>query len=222
WQIKPPNYFAMGSGPMRAAHGKEALYDDIGQRESPPVAVGVLETDCLPDESVIDYLAEKLRLEPAKLTLLAARTKSLAGTVQVVARSLELALHKLHELHFDLKQIVSGIGTAPLPPPAKKDIEAMGRTNDAILYGGRVLLWVDADDGQLAEVGPKVPSSASPEFGALFGELFQRSGGDFYKIDPNLFSPAEVVFCNRRSGRTFAFGKMDSSAIHRSFVGGGS
>jgi methenyltetrahydromethanopterin cyclohydrolase len=127
-----------------------------------------------------------------------------------------MALHKLHELRFDLTQVVSGIGVAPLPPPAADDLAAIGRTNDAILYAGRATVWVDADDAQIAQIGPKVPSSASPEYGALFGELFAMYK-DFYKIDPMLFSPAEITFCNVRSGRTQRFGKIDTDVLRRSF-----
>jgi methenyltetrahydromethanopterin cyclohydrolase len=215
WQISAGGYFAMGSGPMRAAYGKEKLFDDIPGRETANVAVGVLEGKRPPDE-VIAYLSEKLKLAPAKITLLVARTKSLAGTLQVVARCLEMALHKLHELKFDLAQVVSGTGVAPLPPPAADDLAAIGRTNDAILYAGRATVWVDADDDRIAEIGPKVPSSASPEYGALFGELFAKYK-DFYKIDPMLFSPAEIAFCNVRSGRVQGFGKLDVDVLRRSF-----
>jgi methenyltetrahydromethanopterin cyclohydrolase len=218
WQISVGKYFAMGSGPMRAIYGKERLFDDIPGRETAPAAVGVLETGKLPTEEVIAYLAERLKLPAENITLLVARTASIAGTIQVVARSLEMALHKLHELKFDLNQVVSGMGIAPLPPPAKDDLAAIGRTNDAILYGGRAIVWVQADDDQLAEIGPKVPSSASPEFGALFGELFARYK-DFYKIDPMLFSPAQIVLCNLRSGRMHQFGRMDGEVLRRSFGG---
>lgn len=218
WQIKAGKFFAMGSGPMRAAYGKEPLFDHLPGRESPPVAVGVLETGKLPPEEAVAYLAERLNLPPSAITLLAARTASLAGTLQVVARSLEMALHKLHELKFDLAQVLSGTGSAPLPPVAADDLAAIGRTNDAILYAGRAVVWVDADDAAIAEVGPKVPSSASPEFGALFAELFARYG-DFYKIDPLLFSPAEIVFNNLRSGRVHRFGKTDADVLRRSFGG---
>ena len=104
---------------------------------------------------VTAHLAEKLQLPPERLTLLIAPTASIAGTVQVVARAgLETALHKLHELKFDLTQVVSGVGLAPLPPVAADDLAGIGRTNDAVLYGGRVLLWVRADDDVLATVGP--------------------------------------------------------------------
>jgi methenyltetrahydromethanopterin cyclohydrolase len=216
WQISVGTYFAMASGPMRATYGKEKLFDDIGCRERANVAVGILETGKLPTPEVVIYLSEKLAIEPRFLTLLVASTRSLAGSTQVVARALEMAMHKLHELKFDLAQVRSGIGIAPLPPPAPDDLAAIGRTNDAILYGGSATLLVDADDEQLTEVGPKVPACASPEFGALFGELFARYK-DFYKIDPMLFSPAEIVFCNVRSGRVHRFGRMDVEVLRRSF-----
>jgi methenyltetrahydromethanopterin cyclohydrolase len=217
WQIAVGKYFAMGSGPMRAAYGKEELFEKIPGREESPVAVGVLETRKLPDEAVVDYLCQRLNLPTAKLTLLAAPAFSLAGNLQVVARSLETALHKLYELKFDLNQVVSGFGTAPLPPVANQELVAIGRTNDAILYGGRAVLWVRADDDQLADLGPKVPSSASPDHGAPFAAIFERYERDFYKIDPMLFSPAEIVFHNLRTGKSHAFGRTEPEVLRRSF-----
>src|SRR5262249_35737154 len=186
WQVKPEKFFGMGSGPMRAAYGKEDLLDHIRYREQPPVAVGVLEAHKLPTDSVIAYLAERVRLAPGALTLLVAPTSSTAGGVQVVARSVEMSLHKLHELKFDLGQVVSGYGVAPLPPASANDLIAMGRVNDAVLYGGRVILWMRTDDAVLAEVGQKVPSSSSSDHGAPFPELFERAGGDFSTIHPIL------------------------------------
>jgi methenyltetrahydromethanopterin cyclohydrolase len=219
WQVQVGKFFAMGSGPMRAAYGREELFDHVPGRESSPVAVGILETDKLPDDAIFAHLAEKLRLSPNKITLLAAPPFSMTGNLQVVARSLETALHKLHILKFDVRQVVSGCGAAPVPPVAGDWRGAIGRTNDAILYGGRAVLWVRADDGQLAEVGPKVPSSASPEHGEPFAEIFARHKKDFYKIDPMLFSPAEVVFHNLKTGRAHAFGKPAPEVIRKSFFG---
>jgi methenyltetrahydromethanopterin cyclohydrolase len=220
WQVSVGKYFAMGSGPMRAAYGKEELFDAIPGRERPTAAVGVLETRKLPGEEVIAHLAERLELPAAKLTLLAAPASSVAGTVQVVARSLETALHKLHELKFDLGQVVSGQGTAPLPPVAADEMAAIGRTNDAILYGGQVVLWVRAEDDQLAELGPKVPSSASPDHGAPFAEIFRRYDMDFYKIDPHLFSPAVICMQNLKTGRSHVFGRIEAGILWRSFFSG--
>ena len=220
WQIAVGKFFAMGSGPMRAHYGKEELYDTIPGREQAPVAVGVLETRKLPGEEVVHHLAEKLSLPAGKITLLAAPPHSLAGNLQVVARSLETALHKLHELKFDLGQVLSGFGSAPLPPVAKDELTAIGRTNDAILYGGRVTIWVRAEDEQLAEVGAKVPSAASKDHGAPFAEVFARYDKDFYKIDPMLFSPAQVAFHNLKSGKSHVFGRLEPEVLRRSFFAG--
>jgi methenyltetrahydromethanopterin cyclohydrolase len=217
WRVKAGKFFGMGSGPMRAGYGKEALFDHIPGREKPPVAVGVLETGQLPSEETIAYLTERLTLPADRLTLLCAPAASLAGTVQVVARALETALHKLHELKFDLGQVVSGYGVAPLPPVARDDLQALGRPNDAILYGGQVALWVRADDAQLADQGPQVPSSASADHGAPFAELFERYHRDFYKIDPMLFSPAVISFHNLASGRCHTFGRLEPDVLRRSF-----
>jgi methenyltetrahydromethanopterin cyclohydrolase len=219
WQISVGKFFAMGSGPMRAAYGKEELFDHIAGREQAAAAVGVLETRKLPGDDVVAYLAERLGLPANKLTLLAAPASSLAGNVQVVARALETALHKLYELKFDLSQVISGYGTAPLPPVAADEMAAIGRTNDAILYGGQVVLWVNAPDDELAELGPKVPSSASADHGAPFAEVFKRYDMDFYKIDPMLFSPAVISFHNLRSGRCHTFGQVEPDVLRRSFLG---
>jgi methenyltetrahydromethanopterin cyclohydrolase len=219
WQISVGKFFAMGSGPMRAAYGKEELFNDIPGREQAPVAVGCLESRKLPDNAVIDHLAKALNLPGAKITLLAAPAASMAGNIQVVARSLETALHKLHELKFDLKQIVSGMGSAPLPPVAKDELGAIGRTNDAILYGGRVVLWVQSEDERIAEIGPQVPAAASPDYGEPFAAIFEKYNHDFYKIDPMLFSPAEIVFCNLKSGRALSFGRTMMDVLYRSFFG---
>ncbi len=220
WQVQVGKFFAMGSGPMRAAYGREDLFEHIVGRETPPVAVGVLETRKLPDAEVIAHLAEKLRLSAEKITLLTAPTTSLAGTVQVVARSLETALHKLHALGFDLTQIVVGSGIAPLPLVVADSLGGIGRTNDAILYGARVVVWVRADDAVLAEIGARVPSGASPNHGSPFAEIFARYGQDFYKIDPMLFSPALIVFHNLKTGRTHTFGRLAPEVLQKSFFGG--
>ncbi|MDB5307718.1 MAG: mch [Gemmataceae bacterium] len=216
WQIQVDKFFAMGSGPMRALAAREELFGHIPGREESPVAVGVLETRKHPTEEVVAHIVRKLPSAAESLTLLVAPAASMAGTVQVVARSVETALHKLHELKFDVTQVMAGYGLAPLPPVAPDELAAIGRTNDAILYGGRVTLWVRADDEILESIGPKVPSNASRDYGTLFSELYARYG-DFYKIDPLLFSPAEVEFRNLKTGRCHRFGAVAPGLVRKSF-----
>jgi methenyltetrahydromethanopterin cyclohydrolase len=218
WQLADGKFFAMGSGPMRAAYGKEAIFDKIGLGEQAEQGVvGVLEGRKIPPPSIIAKIAESCRMATEQVTLLIAPTASIAGGVQVVARSVETALHKLAELDFDLSRIVSAFGTAPLPPVAKDDLAAIGRTNDAVLYGARVVLWVTGDDETLSHVGPKVPSRSSHDFGEPFGVIFARYNHDFYKVDPHLFSPAEIVFQNIETGRTHHFGGSEPGVLARSF-----
>ena len=217
WQVSGEGFFAIGSGPMRAAAGREDLFDRIGHRESSEVAVGALECGKLPPAEVCRDLAEKCGVAPERLTLLVAPVTSQAGAVQVVARSVETALHKLLELGFDLSRVESGVGTAPLPPVAGDDIAGIGRTNDAILYGGEVTLYVRGDDASLAEVVTKVPSCASPDHGKPFAQIFERHDRDFYKIDPHLFSPAVVRLVNLDTGQSHKFGHTLPRVIHESF-----
>ncbi len=217
WQLTGEKFFAMASGPMRAVACREPLFEHLGYRETAARVVGVLETSKLPPDEVCRKIAEQCKVPPASVTLVIARTASIAGTVQVVARAVETALHKLHELSYDLKNVASAFGCAPLPPIAADDMTGIGRTNDAVLYGGEVTLWVRDDDARLAEIGPKIPSSASADFGEPFSAIFERYGRDFYEIDPLLFSPAIVTLVNLATGRAQRFGKLRPDVLQQSF-----
>jgi methenyltetrahydromethanopterin cyclohydrolase len=221
WQIAEGKYFAMGSGPMRVAaaggEAREGLFDKLQVSEIPSVAVGILEAAKLPPAEVCAKIATACGVRADELTLLVAPTASLAGTLQVAARSVETALHKLSELGFDVHRVESGWGVAPLPPVAKNDLEAIGRTNDAILYGGRVVLYVRGDDDTIRDIGPRVPSNSSDAHGQPFIEIFEAADRDFYKIDGHLFSPAQVTFNNLDTGSVFVFGDVEPAIVRRSF-----
>ncbi len=217
WQLSEGKFFAMGSGPMRAAAGREELYAKIGRTEKTRAVVGVLETRKAPPPAIVAKVAEACGVTSDAVTFLVAPTASLAGGLQIVARSVETALHKLLELGFDLDRVVSAHGSAPLPPMARDDLAAIGRTNDAILYGARVVLFVNDPDDSVVTIGPKVPSSSSRDHGSPFAEVFARYNYDFYAVDPLLFSPAEIVFQDLRSGRVQRFGETRPDVLARSF-----
>jgi methenyltetrahydromethanopterin cyclohydrolase len=226
WQISVGKFFAMGSGPMRAAAAREAIFTEAAYRETPQATVGVLEGGKLPPSDVFAWLAERTAVPASSTSLLVAPTASIAGSIQVVARVVETALHKLHEIGFDLSTIRSASGVAPFAPVAANDLAGIGRTNDAILYGGSVVVHVgpgdkattaEAVDDLIASLGPKAPASASSMYGQPFLEIFEAAGRDFYKIDPHLFSPGEITFCNLKSGRLHRFGHLDHHTLARSF-----
>ncbi|MCA9134500.1 MAG: methenyltetrahydromethanopterin cyclohydrolase [Planctomycetales bacterium] len=217
WPVQHDKFFAMGSGPMRLRRGKEDLLESLGAGDTGPWAVGTLECDALPAEDLAMAMAAECGTPVENLCLAVAPTRSIAGGVQVVARSVETCLHKLHELGFELSAVHSAYGLAPLPPSTPDFALGIGRTNDAILYGGRVSLWVDADDEQLQALGAKLPSSASADFGQPFASIFKRCNYDFYKIDPGLFSPAEITLLNLRSGCSWRFGELRGDLLAQSF-----
>ena len=217
WPIQRDKFFAMGSGPMRCKRGKEHVLESLSLVDEGDQAVGVLECDKLPSSDVCEMIAEECGVAADHLTLCVAPTRSLAGTLQVVARSVETCLHKLFELGFDLRSVQSGVGTAPLPPPARDFAEGIGRTNDAILYGGLVTLWVDCDDNEVEKVIDRVPSQSSSDWGQPFAQIFNKYNFDFYKVDPGLFSPAEVTLCNLRSGRSWHVGQIRPDVLKESF-----
>jgi methenyltetrahydromethanopterin cyclohydrolase len=217
WRLQEGKFFAMASGPGRARALKEDLLHELDYADEFDRAIFVLEVDRPPPEPLISRVAETCRVAQDHLAFILTPTTSLAGTVQIVARSLEVALHKAHELKFPLERIVDGFGSAPLPPPAPKFMAAMGRTNDAILYGGRVALFVSGPEKEAEALAEALPSSASRDYGRPFAEVFEACGGDFYKIDPMLFSPGLIEVTALETGRLFRRGRIDPALLARSF-----
>jgi len=214
WSVSVGKFFGMGSGPLRAhARVERELFEKLGYEEEAGRGVLVLESRALPTDEVAEWVAQKARLTPSDLTFVVAPTASLAGGVQISARILETGLHKMETLGFDVRRVVSALGTAPIPPVAKNDLRAIGRTNDCILYGGQARFTIRAGDAELAELAEKVPASASRDYGTPFYDIFQRYQGDFYKIDPLLFSPAEVWLTSEESGRTFHAGHLNPEVL---------
>jgi methenyltetrahydromethanopterin cyclohydrolase len=208
WAIKREKFFAMGSGPARALAVVEELYQKLDYKDSAYVAVIVLEGRKLPGDDVAEYIARKCGVNPANLTMLIAPTASLAGSVQISARVVETGLHKMETLGFDVRKVLSGYGTCPIAPVARDDLRAIGLTNDCVLYGGQVFYAVQADDVEVEAIIERIPSSSSKDFGMPFYELYKRYG-DFYQIDPLLFSPAEVIVNNVTSGKMYRAGRPD-------------
>jgi methenyltetrahydromethanopterin cyclohydrolase len=217
WRIQVKRFFAMGSGPARSLSAGEPLFEKLALKSRYDRTVLLLETSALPDADVAGHVAERCGLPADRLTLIAASTGSLAGCTQIAARSVETALHKLLELGFDLTTIVSGAGSCPLAPGVPDMLRAIGRTNDAVLFGARVALWVRTSDEAIERIIDRVPASSSKDYGRLFHDLFEERGGDFYAIDPLLFSPARVTVMNATTGRVFSSGRIDDAMLRKSF-----
>jgi len=210
-------FYALGSGPARAMGSREELFNELNYRTPPGDTVIVLEVDKIPPEEIVGKVLARCKIRPEQLTVILTPTTSLAGGVQIVARVLEVALHKIHELGFPLDAFLDGIGAAPVPPPSSSFLTAMGRTNDAILFGGDVHLYVDTGDVEAEKLAQQMPSQSSRDFGKPFAQIFKDYEYDFYKIDPLLFSPAKATVTNVATGHTFESGRLHEELLDQSF-----
>lgn len=218
WRISVGKYFAMGSGPARALALKpKELYEKIAYKDSCDKAVLVLEADNLPTVEALNYIAQSCGVDPKNLYVAIAPTSSIAGSVQISGRIVETGLHKLTDLGFDPKKVLYGSGRAPIAPSHPKFAQAMGRTNDMLLYAGATYFEVACDtDDEIKEFVKKVPSSTSPAYGRPFYEIFKEANYDFYKIDPGLFAPALITVNNIKTGSTISAGRLNIEVLKKS------
>jgi methenyltetrahydromethanopterin cyclohydrolase len=217
WTLTHGDYYVLGSGPGRAVGRVEDLYKELGYRDDAGKAIFVLKAGSPPPAELVQKVADDCKLKPSDLTFIYAPTQSLAGSFQVVARVLEVALHKVHTVHFPLDRIVDGAASAPFAPPSPDFIAAMGRTNDAIIYGGQVQLYVTGPESDARDLAEKLPSCTSRDYGRPFGDVFKGYDCDFYKVDPTLFSPAAVTVTALETGRSFHAGKVNVDLLNASF-----
>ncbi|VVB97245.1 Methenyltetrahydromethanopterin cyclohydrolase [uncultured archaeon] len=215
WRISVDKYFAMGSGPARALALKpKKTYERIKYEDDYDYAVIALESNQLPDEKVMENIAVASHVEPANVIALVAPTASIVGSVQVSGRVVETAIFKLNELGYDTTRIVSGSGCAPIAPVVKDDLKAMGSTNDSVIYYGSVFLTVRGFDEALFK---QVPSTTSRDYGKPFYRTFKDSGYDFFKIDANVFAPAEITVNDLETGKTYHTGHLNGEVILESY-----
>lgn len=228
WHIKVGKYSAIGSGPARALALKpKDLYEKIMYKEDAESAVLVLETNKQPPDEVIQQISNQCKVSPKNLFLILVPTTCLAGSTQVSGRIVETGLHKLEKLGLDPTVVEHAWGYAPIVPLHPRFDEAMGRTNDAILYAGTAHYIVDyEDDEKLEDLVKLAPSTASKmiqearqlaEKSPRFLDIFKEAGFEFYDIDPNVFAPAVVVVNNMRTGKIFRAGSLDIEVLKGSF-----
>jgi len=210
-------FYALGSGPGRALAGKEEVLKEFGYKDEADSTVIVLEVDQFPPVEVAEKVAKDCGISPENLTFILTPTSSLAGVMQIAIRVLEVSMHKAHTLHFPMDKIVDGFGVTPVAPPGGDFMTGMGRTNDAILYGGFVHLFINGTDEEAQDLAEKMPSNTSSDYGRPFAEIFKSYEYDFFKIDPMLFSPAKVTVTNGATGKSFTAGELNKDLLNLSF-----
>ncbi len=163
WSVNVGDFFALGSGPARALALKPAeTYEEIGYKDDADIAILTLEADQLPGADVTDAIAKESGVSPEEVYVLVAPTSSLVGSIQISGRVVENGTYKMLEfLHFDVTKGKHAAGIAPIAPVEPDGLNAMGKTNDAVLFGGRTYYYVESEEGDdIKSVAEQLPSSA--------------------------------------------------------------
>lgn len=211
---------SLGSGPARAKSRNEKIFNEINYTDNSECAVIVFETPKLPNEEVMEIVAEKCKVDIDKTYAVCAPTACLTGSIQVAARIVETGIHKLHEIKFPIDKIKDGFGTTTIAPIAKDDLGAMGRTNDSISAAGMTYYTIEVDkdiEGELFELIKKAPANTSSSYGKPFIETFKETNYNFYDIDPGLFAPATYTVTNITTGRSITVGKINHTLLKQSY-----
>ncbi|MBE6513016.1 MAG: methenyltetrahydromethanopterin cyclohydrolase [Methanobrevibacter olleyae] len=220
WSVSVGEFFALGSGPARALSLKPAeTYEEIDYKDEADIAILTLEADVLPGEDVAQYIADECGVDVENVYLLVAPTASLVGSIQIAGRVVENGTYKMLEfLKFDVKKVVHAAGIAPIAPIDPDGLKAMGKTNDAVLFGGRTYYYVKSEEGDdIAQVAAQLPSSAADGYGKPFFDVFKDAGFDFYQIDKGMFAPAEVVINDLTTGKLYKEGFVNAELLKKSF-----
>jgi methenyltetrahydromethanopterin cyclohydrolase len=220
WSVSVGDFFALGSGPARALSLKPAeTYEEIGYEDKADLAILTLEADTIPGPEITDMIARECDVSTENVFILVAPTSSLVGSIQISGRVVENGTYKMLEaLHFDVNKVKYAAGIAPIAPVDADGLKAMGKTNDAVLFGGRTFYYIESEEGDdIKSLAEKLPSSASDGYGKPFYEVFKEANYDFYQIDKGMFAPAEVVINDIRTGEVFRTGFVNTDLLKKSF-----
>ncbi|BAW31108.1 MAG TPA: methenyltetrahydromethanopterin cyclohydrolase [Methanothermobacter sp.] len=220
WAVNVGDFFALGSGPARALSKKPSeTYEEIDYEDDADIAIIALESDKLPGEDVTENIAKECGVSTENVYALVAPTASIVGSIQISGRVVENGTYKMIEaLDFDVKKVKYAAGIAPIAPVDPDGLKAMGKTNDAVLFGGRTYYYIESEEGDdLKSLAENLPSSASKDYGRPFYEIFKEADYDFYKIDKGMFAPAEVFINDLRTGEVFRAGFVNEELLIKSF-----
>jgi len=212
WELSTESFEGLGSGPARALVAEEDEFARLGYRDAFDFAVLALESDTLPDESVVSQVAEMASVPESGVFLPTYASGSIPGSVTAAARAAELAVFRLSELGYDPLDVLSASSTAPVAPVAGEEDLAMARTNDALAYGGQVHLVVDEPFDRFEEI----TASAAPEYGDPFVDIFERVDWQLADLSMELFAPAQVTV-DVVGGDTHVLGQRHEDVLAESF-----
>ena len=212
WNVNKGDFFGMVCGPGRAIAQKPSkIFKLIDYKDESETAILCIESDKLPTEVIIDYLAEKCKVDKSKLIILMIKTACLVEYIQMAGRAIELGVFRLVEqLGYAKEKILHAIGTGFVPPLSEDADISNDRVNNALIYGTKLLLIVKSDpNDNLEELIAKLPSKFSSNYGKKFLEMFNEAGKDFANFDLTILAPTEIIVNDIRTGKIYHEGKLN-------------
>jgi len=220
WRISVGDFLGIVSGPARALALKpKELYEEIGYEDDFQSAALFIESNKLPDEKIVEYIAKHCSVDPENVMIAVAPTASIAGSVQISARVLGMGIHKFKSIGFNINCIKSGYGVAPIAPVVGTDVQCMGSTNDCVIYCGETNYTVcfSGELAELEELVKKVPSSNSNNFGKSLYQIFKEAAFDLLKVDEDICAPARINVNDLNSKKTISSGGIHPEILFQSF-----
>lgn len=212
-----PGYITpIGSGPARAIAKNDIFAQAWTYQDIHHATVFGAQITEIPDETMAQQIAEACRIPVENVYILAARTGSIVGSIQVCSRTVEASIWRIERKGFDISKVISGMGTCPIAPPIRDEFKAMDRVNTALLYGVTVRYIADCTDAEIEEVIEKLPFCASRRFGEPFAQIFEEGGRDFYKVDKDIHTVACYEITNIATGNTFKAGVVREDMLKAS------
>ena len=212
WELSVDDFEGLGSGPARAMVAAEEEFARLGYRDDFDLTALAVESSALPTVAVAEHVSDRAGIDPAATFLLAYATGSVAGSVTAAARAAELAVFRLSDLGYDPTEVVTAVGRAPIAPVSYDEATAIGRTTDAVAYGGQVHLQVGTDFDRFDEVA----SVAATEYGRPLVEVFDGVDWEFDALPEDPVGPAQVTI-DVLGGPTYAFGETSEDVLADSF-----
>jgi methenyltetrahydromethanopterin cyclohydrolase len=222
WKLGEGEFVPVGSGPARAKARADRFAKRVEYHDPSPNVVLQLQMNRMPSDETLTFVADACGIPVSGLVAMVAPSASLVGGVQVASRSFEQAIISLgRNTSFDISTILYGYGRAPIPPVIKDEVLAMGRINDALVYGGSSGLWLShPDDEEVRQTALSMTFSAraGDDYGKGYAEIYDTYGRSLFNIPPQLDSPAHVTMTNVRTGTVTAAGRIDEDRLYRSFT----
>ena len=220
WKVAPSGDYQLpgfASGPARAITRDDAIAQMWPYQDKFEKTALAVQTAELPGEELVEEVSRKCGVKPENVYILAAKTGSLVGCIQIAARMPEVSLWGLGFFGFPIEKVLSFSGSGVVPPVCADELIAMDRVNSSTLFGSVARYVVDCEDSEIEAVLPHMTCDQTKHFNRPFGEIYEEAERDIFKMDLDVHKVAVFEITNLRTGRTYKQGRFNEELLLKSF-----